>query len=1033
MTTLLRTKQAQFLTMHLRRRKVSVVFRFAAAFFVAALCLPSAARAAGQSSSTGLSQYVQTSLTSRNGLPQNSVRSIAQSTDGYMWLGTEEGVVRYDGNRTRVYDRRTDPDLQDNYVQSVSAAADGSLWVVTRGGVSHYCHGAFVSHTDNGGRYLGDVLADTHGNVWVGSAGGLFSVSSDRRKLIPFAGIAPGTEIRQLAMAGDGSLWLATSTGVWHLKQGAAHRHGATEGLPESEVQVLTAARDGSLWFATPNELVHWKAGVLSRRSINEFAPHGRVTALLEDGSGKLWIGLAQDGIATLDGNSIERFNRANGLTSNAINVLRVDRDGNLWVGFSDGGAARFHSGLFHTYGDREGLNAKSVWTALTVRDGSVWAVTAHGKLNHLWPDGHVDTLTARDGLPTGELYSMFEDTDGSLWAGNDIGDLVHIVGDHRITIFHNPRHAMDALRCILRGPGGQLYLLYHSRFGLERFEDGRFIVEPHNIPGLPTAAVRASDGSLWIGTSQGGISHWNERLLEVYGQRQGFASEFVFSMATDPQGSVWVGTSPGGLSLLRHGRVTTFTPENGLFDDTVGSVVDDGKGYLWMTSNKGIFKVRKAEMFAVADGSATAVHSIVYGLPDGLRSAECNYSTTPAASLAGDGKLWFATTEGLVSVRPAASTIRSSQPAAVVEKPIVDGKPMGLDTLATSAGAHDVEFDFAAPDFAAPERLRFRYKLRGFDRDWIEAGSRTQAFYTRLPPGYYQLLVEAEDGSGWPDHAASMVLQIPPHFWQTTWFRGAGILLLLLIGYLGYEARVLALRRGQRLLQEQVIVRTAELQEAMREAEAAHQELQELATRDSMTRLWNRRHILDMLRNEANRAEREGLSLSVLMLDVDHFKSVNDSKGHLAGDRVLQAVANVLIEQTRPYDCAGRYGGEEFLVILCNCTLANGVKRADMIRRAIADIRPEWNGTSIPVTASFGVALHQPGKTIEAVLQEADEALYRAKQRGRNQVCTVAGVEVTGTEIGPKPEGAAQEGRSTRGRTGRRALDLQTAALNPA
>ncbi len=1009
-------------------RKVKRVLRLLATLCIAVLSVPSVARAAGQTASTGLSQYVQTSLTSRNGLPQNSVRTVAQSTDGYIWLGTEEGLVRYDGNRTKVYNRRTDPVLQDNYVQSVSAAADGDLWVGTRGGVSHYSHGSFVSHTDNGGRYLGDVLADSHGNVWVASVGGLFSVSRDGRKLIPFGGIPAGTSVRQLAMGGDGSVWLATSTGVWHLKGGSAHRHGATEGLPESEIQVLTMARDGSLWCATPTELLHWKSGLLSRRSLNEFAPHGRVTALLQDGSGKLWIGMAQDGIATLSGETIERFNQANGLPSNAVTALRVDRDSNLWVGFNNGGAVRFHSGLFHTYGDREGLTAKDVWMALSARDASVWTGTAHGTINHLYPNGHVDVLTTRDGLPAGELYSMFEDTDGSVWVGNDFGDLIHIVGGHQVRVFHNTRHAMDALRCILRGPGGELYLLYHSKFGLEKFRDGMFTVEPHNIPGLPTVAVRADDGSLWIGTSQGGVSHWDQRLLEVYGQRQGFGSEFIFSMAADAQGAVWVGTSPGGLSLIRHGRVTTFTPENGLFDDTVGSITDDRTGYVWMTSNKGIFKVLKSEMGAVADGKASGVHSIVYGLPDGLRSAECNYSTTPAASLAVDGKLWFATTEGLVSVRPSASTIRSSLPRAVVEKPIVDGKPMALDAVATSAGVHDVEFDFAAPDFAAPERLRFRYKLNGFDRDWIEAGSRTQAFYTHLPPGRYELLVEAEDGSGWPDHAATTVLQIPPHFWQTTWFRGAGVLLLLLIGYLGYEARVLALRRGQRLLQEQVIVRTAELQEAMREAEAAHHELQELATRDSMTRLWNRRHILNMLRNEANRAEREGLSLCVLMLDVDHFKAVNDSKGHLAGDRVLQAVANVLIEQTRPYDCAGRYGGEEFLVILCNCSLENGVKRADMIRRAIAAIRPEWNGAAIPVTSSFGVALHHPGKTIEAVLQEADEALYRAKQGGRNQVCTVAGVEVNAPAwITPGAE------RSTRGRLARRAADVPADTLHPA
>ncbi len=995
MIRLLRTTSVEPQTVCVRPRSAAGSFLLLAAVCMASLLMPRAALATVQTSSAGLAQYVQTSITSRSGLPQNSVLSIAQTSDGYMWLATEEGLVRYDGNRTRIYDRRSDPILQDNFVQSLSAAPDGSLWVGTRGGVNHYTHGTFVSHTDNGGRYLGDVLADTRGNVWVASVGGLSSVSRDGQKLLPFAAIPTGTAVRQMALAGDGSLWLATSTGVWHVKDGGAHRHGAVEGLPESEVEVLTAARDGSFWFSTPTELLHWKNGLLSRRSVTTIVPRGRVTALLEDSSGKLWIGLAQDGIATLSGKFTERFTQTNGLPSNDVTALRVDRDNNLWVGFNDGGAVRFHSGLFHTYGDREGLTAKSAWEALSISDGSVWTSTSHGTLNHLFPDGHVDALTAQDGLPTGRVYSMFEDVDGSIWAGNNLGDLIHVQAAHNLTVFHNARHPLDPLRSILRGPGGELFLLYQSRFGLEHFRDGTFTVEPHNIPGLPTVAVRAADTSLWIGTNQGGVSHWNGRLLQVFGPRQGFPSEFVISMATDSQGSVWVGTSPGGLSLLRKDRVTTFTPENGLFDYTVGSVTDDGNGALWMTSNKGIFKVEKSEMIDVAEGKSTAIHSIVYGLPDGLRSAECNYSTNPSASLAHDGKLWFATTEGLVSVHPSASTIRSSQPHAIGEGIVVNGKTMAPQAASTSAGAHDVEFDFAAPDFAAPERLHFRYKLNGFDRDWIESGPRTQAFYTRLPPGSYQLLVEAEDGSGWPDNPATMLLLIPPHFWQTTWFCVAGVLIAVVLCFLLYEARVLALRRGQQNLQEQVIVRTAELQEAMSEARAAHQELQELATRDSMTRLWNRHQILNLLGNEANRAEREGLSLCVLMLDVDHFKSVNDSKGHLAGDRVLQAVANVLIEQTRPYDCAGRYGGEEFVVFLCNCSLGNAVRRANMIRKAIADINTEWNGSPTPVTASFGVALHQSGRTLEAVLQEADEALYRAKQSGRNRVCTLAEIKV--------------------------------------
>ncbi len=1016
------------------RRRLAGTLCLIAALCAAAFLLPASVHAAAQPAATGLAQYVQTAITSRNGLPQNSVLSIAQSSDGYIWLATEEGLVRYDGNRSRVFDRRSDPILHDNVFDSVSAARDGSVWGATRSSVYHYRDGAFVSQTTAPGKGIRVVLADDAGNVWVGSSNGIFTVSADGSTLDPFSPVDSHTGVNTMELAGDGSIWVAASSGLWHIQGMSAHRYGASQGLPEANITAVTAAPDGSLWIASDTELLHWQnGGVLSRTPLQSIVPHCSITALLVDGADKLWIGLDQGGIATLKGDVLEHIRSADGLPSDNIFALHRDRDDNVWVGFNGGGVLRFHSGLFHTYGDREGLSDKGARNALAARDGSVWTVAAR-LVNHLRTDRTVEILSGKDGLPPAQIYSMFEDTDGSVWMGNNTGDLLHVEanpdGSHHIRVFHNPRHDHDRLSCILRGPGNALFVLYRSQLGLERFSNGIFTVEPHNIPGETTIAARAPDGSLWIGTNHGGIAHWNERLLQLYGPRQGFAGEYVYSLAVDRDGYVWAGNTPDGLSLIRNGRISRFSPDDGLFDYTVGSLTADLHGYFWIASNKGMYKVSRQELLDVADGRARRVHSIVYGLPEGMRSAECNYGTSPSVSMSPDGNIWFATTEGLAAIRPSASTIRTSTPQAIIEATRVDGVPVGVGSIQTSVGIHDLEFDFAAPDFAAPERLNFRYRLNGFDRTWIDAGHRPQAFYTRLPPGQYTLLVEAEDGNGWSARPAVLYLRLPPHFWQTVWFRIVAFLVFLLVGYLGYEWRVFALRRSSRVLQEQVVVRTAELQDAMREAEAAHHELQELATRDSMTRLWNRRHILNMLRNEANRAERENLSLCVLMLDVDHFKSVNDSKGHLAGDRALQTVSNVLIDQTRPYDCAGRYGGEEFLVILCNCSLENGVKRANMIRSAIATSPVEWNGATIDITASFGVALHHPGKTIEAVLQEADEALYRAKQNGRNRVCT--SLDLPAAE--PLPRQTPLEPASAdRGHTTRHSRALGSPRLNPA
>ncbi len=975
---------------------------------VLALVAPAAVRAtvASKPGSSVFAQYVSTTINSSNGLPQNSVRAIAQSADGYVWLGTEEGLVRYDGTHTRIFDRSTDPILHDNDIRSISTAPDGSVWTSTRSGVDHFSGSTIVSHLSGSGHTLRFVFCDAAGVVWIGTKNGLYTVSKDGKAFVRFGGISANASIRQMSEDQEGSLWVATSDGLWSIHQGQSRHHGEAEGLPESDIRTMTMAEDRSLWLVTPTNLVHWRNSVLKRLPVDRLISHCRITSLLVDHGNKLWIGMEQNGLVLLDGNNISRYNASDGLPGDSVMEIQKDRDHNIWVGMNGAGAVRFHAGLFTTHGAREGLSDSQIYLALAAHDGSVWTATLHQALNHLLPSGHVEVLGAKEGLPPSLMYSMFEDRDGSLWVGSNMGELIHVQGRH-ITVFHNATHAQDQLVAIARGPDDDLFLLYHTQFGLVRFHRGQFRTEPHNIPGLPNSVAMAADGSLWIGSNKGGVTHWNNDVLAMYGPGQGLTTELIETIAVDKDGTVWVGSSPDGLMRLSNGQVTKFTHENGLFDDSVGTITDDLHGWLWITSNKGIYKVRKQELADVAEGRATRIQSIAYGIPDGMRTSECNFDMSPSASLGVDGRLWFASPEGLVSIFPGASARRSSNPTSIIEGVRIDGVQInGAQLLKTAPGQHDVEFDFTSPDFAAPERLHFRYKLDGFDHDWNDAGKRQQAFYTRLPPGKYTMLVQASDGDPWPADSASMKLVVAPHFWQTVWFRLMAFTLVMVLCWAAYEMRVLALRRNQRILQEQVVARTAELQEAVHEAEVAQHELQELATRDSMTRLWNRRHIFSMLSNEADRTEREHLSLCVLLLDVDHFKQVNDTCGHLAGDRVLQAVANVLIDQTRPYDCSGRYGGEEFLIILCNCSLKNGIKRANMIREAIARTTVEWNGKTLDVTASFGVALHVPGKTIEAVLDEADRALYRAKQTGRNRVCSPLPMEVQATFVSENDDG---------------------------
>jgi diguanylate cyclase (GGDEF)-like protein len=296
------------------------------------------------------------------------------------------------------------------------------------------------------------------------------------------------------------------------------------------------------------------------------------------------------------------------------------------------------------------------------------------------------------------------------------------------------------------------------------------------------------------------------------------------------------------------------------------------------------------------------------------------------------------------------------------------------------------VEIEFTAPNFVAPKRVHFRYRLRGLDSDWVDVGGRRQAYYTKLPPGRYRFEVQGANGDGaWNSEAAQLNLVVAPYFWQTGWFRVLCGLVLVFAWVALYRFRVRYLVQRNRELEDRVNQRTSELQEAIKVVEAAHRALHEQATKDGLTNLWNRRTIFEMLGNEIARADYEGLSTCVLMVDVDHFKVINDTYGHLVGDTVLQGVATRIVDLTRATDFAGRYGGEEFVIVLPGCSLTDGMKRAEEFRYGIADMTLRTSSGPLRVTCSFGVAASSNTLPVEALIHQADEALYSAKRSGRN------------------------------------------------
>lgn len=351
---------------------------------------------------------------------------------------------------------------------------------------------------------------------------------------------------------------------------------------------------------------------------------------------------------------------------------------------------------------------------------------------------------------------------------------------------------------------------------------------------------------------------------------------------------------------------------------------------------------------------------------------------------------MWFAAIAGLASIRENEIERENARPQVSIDQVILDKQSLLIPNGKISAGPTegDLNISFTAPNYQAPERLQFRYRLKGFDRDWIEVGVQHQAFYTKLPPGHYVFEVQSADTAGvWNSNVASLEITLKPHFWQTLWFRGLLAWLLLVLAAAMYRIRVRYLVSRNDSLEAKVTARTKELEAAVRVAELAHRALHEQAMKDNLTKIWNRGAIFDILREQVKATRQANAPICDLMVDIDHFKTINDTHGHQIGDDVIREVARRLAALLRADDFAGRYGGEEFLLVLPGCTLTDGLRRGEELRHTIADAPFVLGERTLGVSCSFGVAAGETLTGSDKLVNEADRALYLAKNAGRNRV----------------------------------------------
>lgn len=794
------------------------------------------------------------------GLPQNSVRALAQTRDGYLWIGSDDGVARFDGVRFVPYGSREG--LRGGPVRTLLGDSRGGLWIGSAGGgLTHLEPGRSTTYTIRNGLPADSITAlveDGFGKIWVGTEAGLAVWKNGALTALgknePFSGRA----VTALFNDAKGTMWVGIrGAGVYH------HENGKFIPLPDPSAERLLldphcilVDRAGRMWIGAGDDRVLCREGEQwLRYRIPHHLARPYVSALVEGADGTVWAGSVSEGLFEFKQGRLTAINAGGGLADNVVESLLMDREGRLWVG-TDAGLSRLRPKNLQALEQGEGLDYGPVQGLAEVARGIIWA----GK-----PDGG---LYRSDG-------KMFTRVNASAWLGADsqVNALLlardgtcWVAGAHGVINFKNPANpateagapALVGLNVIALAEdeegrlwagtrGGQLWLRQSEKWSAQpTFWQGHAV----------TTILQDTNGWLWIGTEGDGLHRIKGNAHEQFGKAGGgLESDLIRALYLDKEGALWIGTAGGGLSRKVNGNIKTFTTREGLPDNTISQIIEDDAGRLWLGSDRGIACVRKRDLADLAAGKVHAVYPQVYGRADGMLSEECTGGFSPAGLKTKSGPLWFPTLKGIVVADPRRMA-EVPAPTVLLEEVLLDGEPLpGFPVsplvpqtnrptartarsrmLTIPPGRHRLELRYTGLSFNAPERIRFRYQLEGLDADWVDAadgGTRRAASYNYVPPGDYHFRVIACNSDGvWNQNGASLSFRVLPHLWQSWWFIGLAVVLLLITvgGAVRFVEKAKIQRRLKQLEQERALQR-----ERARIARDLHDDLGSTLTRISL------------------------------------------------------------------------------------------------------------------------------------------------------------------------------------------------------
>ncbi len=768
---------------------------------------------------TLFAQYRFDTWTTDNGLPQNSVYAILQTRDGYLWLTTLDGLVRYDGIRFTVFDKGSAKGIRSNRFTTLFEDRNSNLWIGTEdGGVLRYHHGTFTTYSTADGLPHPHIISfreDLEGNLLILTKRGIIKWRDE--KFIPYSPQANENQADFIYVDRSGSLWYVDRAGLHCIKNGKLIDYTNRDGVSSNKIINIFADSKGNYWIGTRDAgLIRLQDGVARRFTERDGLPDQSAKPVCEDRDGNIWI-VTNKGLCIYNGGKFTVLTTAQGLSSNYVATVMEDREGVLWLGYLDGGISRITKQAVRTYSRADGLLSDNIYPIIEDRSGAVWI---GGNALSKYNNGTFRGVFDEQGKPI-IATALCEDKQGRLWIGDWHG--AAYIENHKFVRVGDRPGIVAPVFAIHQDRAGNLW--FATGDGVYCYKDGKTI-SYKTSEGLANNDVKAiledRADNLWFAT-YGGLSRFKDGSFTNFTESDGLASNRVRSLYEDADGTLWIGTYDGGLSRFKDGKLATITSNDGLFNNGVFQILEDRRGNFWMSCNRGIYRVSRQQLNDFADGNIKKVACVAYDKQDGLLNTECNGGQQPAGIRARDGKLWFPTQGGVAVLDPERLSSNLQPPPVLIEAFKIDGVNADYhNSIIITPEKENLEIAFTALSFIKPEQVVFKYRLEGLDTDWVDAGNRRTAYYSHLPVGKFTFTVIAANADGvWNKQGASLQITIVPPFWKTSWFSALSLFLLAALAFTFYRLRVFQLRR-MNAAQEAFSRRLIEAQEGERQRIAA-------------------------------------------------------------------------------------------------------------------------------------------------------------------------------------------------------------------